>query len=1167
MKPKLFLVFVTSLICLTIPEEATAKIRIIKGNNQSALTGTTLFPFVVSVTQPDVEDPLVGATMKFTIIEGSGSLSYEEVNTNHEGEAQTTLTLPDVIGAVVVQVQLKDNPRYARLNFTATAFAPSINFKDGSATFVINENTPAGEKIGSPVAVEGNTTNYVFFLYGGSQYFSVEVDEETGGAQLKTKAPLDFETRTIYTFEMQVVSEHTVLDYIDVTVNVLDVYAFTQESTTRSVEENVPIGTNIGAPVAAEELGWRNHRYHLGATADVVSFSIDNDTGQLKTGTALDYETKNSYTVKVNLHVWRGSNVGWTKQDTITITINVEDVEETPTNTAPSFSEGTSTTRSVTEKTPSNQNIGIPVSAMDADNNTLTYTLGGIDALGFSIDSSTGQLKTKIPLDYETKNQYTVTVNVSDGSLTDTITVTIDVTEIDRDIKRAPVFSEGKNTTRSIAENTPSGVNIGIPLSATDPDGDTFTYSLGGTDAVAFSIDSSTGQLQTKSPLDYETKNRYTVVVSAFDGYLSGIITVTINVTDLPEPNPPTFMEGDSTTRSIAENTPPNRNIGKPVSATDVNGNTLTYSHSGTDASSFSIDSSTGQLTTQIPFDYETKNQYVVTVTVSDGNGGSDAITVTINVVDLPEPKEPTFTEGDSTTRSIAENTPSGVNIGRAVSATDEDDDNLRYRLGGPKSSSFSIDRRTGQLRTSTSLDHEKRNQYVVTVTVFDGDGGSDFITVTIHVTDVYDPPPPLPNAPPAFTEGDTTRSIPEDTLPGVNIGIPLSATDPDGDTLTYSLSGTNAAAFAIDSSSGQLKTKAPLDYETKNQYVVRVTVFDGNGNADAITVIMHVRDVYDPPNTPPAFTEGDSTTRSIPEDTPSGVNIGIPLSATDPDGDTFTYSLGGTDAVAFSIDSSTGQLQTKSPLDYETKNRYTVVVSAFDGYLSGIITVTINVTDLPEPNPPTFMEGDSTTRSIAENTPPNRNIGKPVSATDVNGNTLTYSHSGTDASSFSIDSSTGQLTTQIPFDYETKNQYVVTVTVSDGNGGSDAITVIMHVTDVDESASDGNGGSDTITVIMAREMIGLQDGPQLQQNVPNPFNSETVITWFLLRPGAAHVEVFALTGQRVAVLHQGPKKAGIHRVHWDGRDDRGRPLASGVYLYRLVTNEDIQTRKLTLLR
>ena len=98
----------------------------------------------------------------------------------------------------------------------------------------------------------------------------------------------------------------------------------------------------------------------------------------------------------------------------------------------------------------------------------------------------------------------------------------------------------------------------------------------------------------------------------------------------------------------------------------------------------------------------------------------------------------------------------------------------------------------------------------------------------------------------------------------------------------------------------------------------------------------------------------------------------------------------------------------------------------------------------------------------------------------------------------------------------------------------------------------------------LAREMIGLPYGPQLQQNVPNPFNSETVISWFLLRPGPVRVEVFALTGQRVAVL---TGKAGVHRVHWDGRDDRGRHLASGVYLYRLVTDERVHTRKLTLLR
>ena len=96
---------------------------------------------------------------------------------------------------------------------------------------------------------------------------------------------------------------------------------------------------------------------------------------------------------------------------------------------------------------------------------------------------------------------------------------------------------------------------------------------------------------------------------------------------------------------------------------------------------------------------------------------------------------------------------------------------------------------------------------------------------------------------------------------------------------------------------------------------------------------------------------------------------------------------------------------------------------------------------------------------------------------------------------------------------------------------------------------------------------VAMADGPQLQQNAPNPFNSQTVIPYFLLEPGAARLEVFALTGQRVAVLNQGPQQAGHYRLHWDGRDREGRPLASGVYLYRLVTAEGVLTRKLILLR
>ena len=144
----------------------------------------------------------------------------------------------------------------------------------------------------------------------------------------------------------------------------------------------------------------------------------------------------------------------------------------------------------------------------------MSYSLGGTDAAAFSIDSSSGQLQTKSALDYETKSSYSVIVTVSDSELTDSIAVTITVTDIDEDVpvdnvvgtkddetpNNAPVFTEGSSASREVAENAGSGVNIGTAVSATDTDKDTLTYSLGGTDADAFSINSTNGQIRTSAP-------------------------------------------------------------------------------------------------------------------------------------------------------------------------------------------------------------------------------------------------------------------------------------------------------------------------------------------------------------------------------------------------------------------------------------------------------------------------------------------------------------------------------------------------------------------------------------------------------------------------------------------------------------------------------------------
>ena len=805
-------------------------------------------------------------------------------------------------------------------------------------------------------------------------------------------------------------------------------------STTRSIAENTPAGTDIGSPVSATDLDEDVLTYTLSG-ADAASFGIVSTSGQLQTRAPLDYEKKNTYAVTVT--VSDGS-----ARDTISVTINVTDVAE---NNDPVFVEGSATEREIPENTPAGKNIGAPVSATDLDEeDVLTYSLSGVDAASFGIVSTTGQLQTRDPLDYEKKNTYSVAVHVSDGNGgTDTIGVAINVTDVEEN--NDPVFVEGSTTERSIPENTPAGRNIGAPVSATDLDEeDVLTYSLSGVDAASFGIVSTTGQLQTRDPLDYEKKNTYSVAVHVSDGNGgTDTIGVAINVTDVNENNAPVFVEGSATERSIPENTPAGRNIGAPVVATDLDEDVLTYSLSGVDAGSFGIVSATGQLRTRAPLDYEQKNTYSVAVIVSDGNGGTASIGVAINVTDVnekPTAHAPEFIEGNATERSIPENTPAGRNIGAPVTATDEDEDVLTYTLSGVDAASFGIVSTTGQLQTRAPLDYEQKNTYSVAVIVSDGTL-TDTIGVAINVTDVNE------NNAPVFASGSTERSIAENTPAGRNIGSPVTATDADGDTLTYTLDGTDASAFGIVSTTGQLKTRAPLDYEEKNAYTVTVIASDGT-LTDTINVAIKIIDIDE--DTPPVFASS-STTRSIPENTPAGVHIGEAVSAKDAGGDPLTYTLGGTDAAAFDIDSTTGQLKTKAALDYETKNVYWVTVKAADNTLTDTIRVIIAITDVDEGSGPAFA-GNRTTRFVKENTPAGEDIGSPVSATDKDDDTLTYTLSGTDAAAFSIVRTTGQLKTRAPLDFETKNAYTVTVTVSDG-GRTDAIIVAITIIDVDETS------------------------------------------------------------------------------------------------------------------
>jgi hypothetical protein len=91
--------------------------------------------------------------------------------------------------------------------------------------------------------------------------------------------------------------------------------------------------------------------------------------------------------------------------------------------------------------------------------------------------------------------------------------------------------------------------------------------------------------------------------------------------------------------------------------------------------------------------------------------------------------------------------------------------------------------------------------------------------------------------------------------------------------------------------------------------------------------------------------------------------------------------------------------------------------------------------------------------------------------------------------------------------------------------------------------------------------------GTRLAQNVPNPFNPTTTIRFSLATGGPATVSIYDANGRLVRTLVDETRAAGDHAVPWDGRDARGKSVASGVYFYRLVAGSVIESKKMVLLK
>jgi hypothetical protein len=216
-------------------------------------------------------------------------------------------------------------------------------------------------------------------------------------------------------------------------------------------------------------------------------------------------------------------------------------------NTAPVLDD---TTFAVAEDAAVGTLVGTIAAADDGPTVDYSITAGNISG-AFAIDTTSGAITTAAALDYETTPSYALTVEATDGVLSDTATVTINVTDVvETPPNTAPVASDGSFT---IAEDAAVGSTVGT-VAVTD-DGPSLAFSItAGDPAGVFAIGATSGGITTAAGLDYETTPQYVLTVLVSDGSLSDTATVTINVTDVVEPSTtPTFDDVPTTHTFFAD--------------------------------------------------------------------------------------------------------------------------------------------------------------------------------------------------------------------------------------------------------------------------------------------------------------------------------------------------------------------------------------------------------------------------------------------------------------------------------------------------------------------------------------------------------------------------------------------------------------------------------------
>jgi len=578
---------------------------------------------------------------------------------------------------------------------------------------------------------------------------------------LKMGVVLDFEAKSTYTVTVNV-DDATLGSGIDsfvvYTLTLSDVNeaptAVVLTPSSASLAENASTAsfTTLATIVVTDDVLGINTLSLTGT--DAASFEIDGNQLRLKAGVLLDFETKPTYSVTVNVD---DATVGSSPDATATFTLNITNANEAPTaviltpnsaSLAESASTATFTVLSI-------------ISITDDGAGINTLSLSGTDAGSFEIFGNELRLRAGVLLDFETKPTCSVTVNVDDTTVGSSPDVTATFTLTITNVNEAPTAVVLTPSSASVAENASTATFTTLAtIAVTDDALGVNTLSLSGTDAASFEIFGNELRLRAGVMLDFETKPTYSVTVVVDDTTVGSTpdatAVFTLNITNVNEA--PTAVVLTPSSASLAENasTATFTTLATILVTDDALGvNTLSLT--GTDAGSFEIVGNALRLRAGVSLDFETKPTYSVTVNVDDATVGSTpdaSASFTLNITNVNEaPTNIVLSNG-----IIAENKAIGTIVGVLSTIDPDNADTFGYQLvsgaGGSDNGSFTIDS-NGQLRTNGIFDHETKSSYSILVRTTDQGGAFFEKQITVQVSNLLEISQPI-----QVGDGTAQRSV-----------------------------------------------------------------------------------------------------------------------------------------------------------------------------------------------------------------------------------------------------------------------------------------------------------------------------------------------------------------------------------------------------------------------